>query len=81
MRPIRIKPNERKVSFLAMPLLCSASGLARKYFLRTPLPLVTGEGVFHLKGNPPAMPVVARGREKALAAASVSIQKNSGVLN
>lgn len=81
MRPIRIKPNERKVSFLAMPLLCSASGLARKYFLRTPLPLVTGEGVFHLKGNPPAMPVVAGDGKKALAAAKATIQKSSSVLN
>lgn len=33
------------------------------------------------KRNPPAMPVVAGDREKALAAANVSIQKNSGVLN
>ena len=41
----------------------------------------TASAVLRLKRNPPAMPVVARGREKALAAASVSIQKSSGVLN
>ena len=42
---------------------------------------MAGSAFLYLKRNPPAMPVVAGDREKALAAANVSIQKSSGVLN
>ena len=50
-------------------------------FFRFFFPALSAREFFYLKRNPPAMPVVAGDREKALAAANVSIQKSSGVLN